>query len=44
MDLDVTNYDRSRYENKIDQESRVRLMLSSFMLGMVSMIEVYKLP
>jgi hypothetical protein len=44
MDFDVTDYDRSRYENKIDQESRLRLMLSSFMLSMASMIEVYKLP
>jgi hypothetical protein len=27
-----------RYDDKIDQDSRVRLVLSSFMLGMVSMI------
>jgi hypothetical protein len=38
MYLDVKYYDRSRYEDRIDQDSSVRLMLSSFVLGMASMI------
>jgi hypothetical protein len=38
MDLDVKGYDRSRYDDKIGQDSRVRLVLSSFKLGMASMI------
>jgi hypothetical protein len=38
MDLDVKDYDISRYENKIDQDSRVGLMLSFLMLGIAPII------
>jgi hypothetical protein len=40
MNLDSKEYDITRYENKIDQDSKVRLVWSSFMLDIVSMISV----
>jgi hypothetical protein len=33
-----------RFDDKIDQDSRVRLRWSSFMLGMASMIKVQEIP
>jgi hypothetical protein len=38
MDLDVKEYDGPIYDDKIGQEPRVRLVLSSFKLGFASMI------
>jgi hypothetical protein len=36
MDLDVKDADRSRYEDRIDQDSRVRLVWYYFIIDMVS--------